>query len=110
MVGAVRSLISILLVSLLLSGVSLTKVVCIHLDTKIAHVEAVEVLDQGDEIHLGMDSFIPTESGKIKIALNSELNSQKRNFEYKVKNTRKPPYIQHFWRQPNLLRSVRLIT
>ena len=110
MVGAVKSLISILLVSLLLSGVSLTKVVCIHLDTKIAHVEAVEVLDQGDEIHLGMDSFIPTEGGKIKIALNSELNSQKRNFGYKVSNTSKPPYIQPFWKQHNLLRSVRLIT
>ena len=110
MAGVLRTILATLLISLLLSGVSLTKVVCIHLDTKIAHVEAVEILDQGDEIHLGVGSFLSPESGKVKITLKSEPVSQKENFKSDVKRISKPPHIQLSWRQPNLLRSVRLIT
>lgn len=110
MVGVLRTLLVTLLISLLLSGVSLTKVVCVHLDTKVAHVEAVEILDQGNEIHFGVDRFLTPEAGKVKIASEPESPHKKLDLSHLIKEPGRPSDLDFSWKQPLLLKTVRLIT
>ena len=105
-----KTIVATLLLSLLISGASLTKVVCVHLDTKVAHVEAIEILDQGNEIHIGLSSFIPPENGSVKVALKADPLPQKENLRGSVKNISELPHKHPFWKQPLILRTVRLIT
>ena len=110
MVGVLRTLLATLLMSLLLSGVSLTKVVCVHLDTKVAHVEAVEILDQGNEIHFSVDSFLPPEAGKVKIFSEPETPRHRHYLADQINGLINPSDLNFSWKQPMLLRTVRLVT
>ena len=109
MIGALRTLLFISLVSLLLSGVPLTKVICIHLDTKVAHFETVEVIDSGKEIHLSAGSFLLPEEGKLKSLCGSEALQRRISFKAHFRYESLSPYTHLPWSHAYHIKTVRLI-
>lgn len=110
MAWRLRTLLITLILFSLLGGVSLTKVVCVHLDTKTAHVETLELLDDGNEIHLSIDNFLSSETGKVKVLLKADSQSRE-SFKYtffkEVRLKTKEVFSHH---PTKLLRTVRLTT